>query len=209
MATKVKICGITRIEDALAAQSLGADALGFVFYAPSPRNVSMDVAAEISSQLSPFTTRVGLFVNPEKDFVEEVLAKVDLDLLQFHGDEDDGFCASFGRPHMKARRVESLEDVHEAWRSHPRARAILFDAKIEGLYGGTGASFDWKILKESSSQLKARPWVLAGGLNPGNIGEAIRITGAESVDVSGGVESSKGVKDHAKMAEFIANAKKA
>lgn len=204
---RVKICGITRLEDALAAVAAGADAIGFVFYAPSPRHVSPAVAAGIVRQLPPFVTTVGLFVNPSVEEVEVVLRTVPLSLLQFHGDEDDAFCARFGRPWIKALAVQPGSDVAGLIAAHPGASGILLDAWHPQLRGGTGERFDWSLFPRNGG----KPLVLAGGLDPGNVAEAIRATAPYAVDVSGGVEAlaadgsaRKGIKDAGLIRSFIA-----
>ena len=182
--TRVKICGITRIEDMHAAVAAGADAIGLVFYAPSSRAVSIARAAEIVAGTPAFVTTVGLFVDPSVDEVEAVLDQVPLDMLQFHGDEPEAFCRAFRRPYIKAIRMRdgvNLDDQARAWSS---ARGLLLDAYVQGVPGGTGQTFDWSRLPERLS----RPLILAGGLNPDNVGEAIVTARPWAVDVSGGVE---------------------
>ncbi len=202
---RVKICGITCLEDALLACSLGADALGFVFYAGSPRHVSAAQAQAIVAQLPPFVTAVGLFVNADKAFVAEVLAEVPLDLLQFHGDETPAYCQQFQRAYIKAVRVDGLAAIEAAMTAYPDARALLFDAHVDGSYGGTGQAFDWTLLPKKLNV----PWVLSGGLNVHNIEGAVLATQATAVDVSSGVERDKGIKCPEKMAKFIRGAKRA
>ena len=199
MTTRVKICGITRCEDAQAAAAAGADAIGLVFFSGSPRCVTARQAADIVRDLPAFVSVVGLFVNASAAEVEAVLAQVPLDLLQFHGDETAVFCRRFQRPYVKAIRVQAAADIQAACAAYPDARALLFDAYHEAAYGGTGQVFDWQMLPETLS----RPWILAGGLNPANIGQAVRQTRAPAVDVSGGVEQHKGIKDAVKIKQFI------
>ena len=201
---RIKICGITRVEDALAAAEAGADAIGLVFYAPSPRAVTAVQAADIIAALPPFVTTVGLFVDAEPDYVREVLGQVPLDVLQFHGDESDTYCRQFGRPFLKAVRVQwadQLADVASRW---PGASGILLDSYKPGVPGGTGEVFDWTLVP-----LK-REWnlVLAGGLTAGNVHQAIREMRPWAVDVSGGVEASKGIKDVAKINAFVQEVKR-
>lgn len=203
---RVKVCGITRIEDARAAVAAGADALGFVFYAPSPRHVAAPAAAAIVRGLPPFVTTVGLFVNATADEVRAVLAVVPLALLQFHGDEDNAFCAQFGRPFIKALAVRDGADVQVALAAFPDACGLLLDAWHPDLRGGTGAAFDWRLFPSHSD----RPLILAGGLTPDNVAEAVRLTRPYAVDVSGGVEAlaadgapRKGIKDAARIQAFI------
>lgn len=205
---RIKICGITRIADALAAAKAGADAIGLVFYDGSPRHVTIETARQIVAALPPFVSVVGLFVNADSAQVTEVLQQVPLDMLQFHGDEDAEFCRSFHRPYIKAVRVKDTADITAALHDHPDARALLFDAYCADAYGGTGQCFDHSLLPTQID----RPWILAGGLNPDNIAHAICQTHAQAVDVSGGVEHAKGIKDAAKIAalvEAVRNAQKA
>lgn len=199
MRTRVKICGITCLEDADAAIKVGADALGFVFYAPSKRYIEPERAAEIIRQLPPFVTSVGLFVNAETTLLESVLKQVPLDLLQFHGDETNSDCVRTGRPFIKALRVQPGLDLLEAFAAFPDARGILLDAYRPGVPGGTGEVFDWELIPASI----AGRITLAGGLEPGNVGRAIETVCPYAVDVSGGVEAQPGLKDHDKMAAFV------
>lgn len=197
--TRIKICGITRIEDGLAAVRLGADAVGLVFYAPSPRAVTPAQARAIVDALPPFVTTVGLFVNAEASEVRDVLAAVPLQLLQFHGDETPQFCSGFDRPFLKALRVRAGVDLLQCALDFRQARGLLLDAFVEGLRGGTGATFDWSLIPR---QLPL-PVVLSGGLEPGNIEAAVRAVRPWAVDVSSGVESAKGIKDAVKIEQFI------
>ena len=202
MTTKIKICGIRRIEDGLAAADLGADAIGLVFYEKSPRAVSIDQAAAIVAALPPFITSVGLFVNATQEEVLAVLKKVPLSLLQFHGDETAAYCDSVGHPYIKALRVRPDLDIRAAVSDYDSARGILLDTYQSGVPGGTGQTFDWSCVPEG---LK-KPIILAGGLSPDNVAEAISAVSPYAIDVSGGVESAKGLKDHDKMAAFFAAA---
>ncbi|MBI5461265.1 MAG: phosphoribosylanthranilate isomerase [Gammaproteobacteria bacterium] len=197
--TRVKICGITRPEDGLEAARLGADAIGLVFYAPSPRAVSLERAAEIAAALPPFVTRVGLFVDAQPAEIEAVLAAVRLDLLQFHGDETEAECARFGYPYLKAVSMRPGRDIAAALRDYPSASGFLLDAYHPAVPGGSGECFDWERVPTG----RARPIVLAGGLTPDNVAEAVRRVRPYAVDVSSGVEAAKGIKDATKMAEFI------
>jgi phosphoribosylanthranilate isomerase len=197
--TRVKICGITNAEDALTAVSLGADAIGLVFFEGSPRNVTVSQAAEIAKALPPFVTVVGLFVNAEADFIEQAVQQVGLDLIQFHGDELPEECIRFKRPFIKAVRVKSDTNLVQYAADFSAAKALLLDAYAEGMAGGTGLVFDWKLIPKGLS----KPVILAGGLNTGNVSNAIRQVQPYAVDVSGGVESAKGIKDAAKIAAFI------
>ncbi len=199
MTPRIKICGFTRPEDAAAATELGADAVGLVFYEKSKRAVNIETAQRIVRALPPFVGVVALFVNEEAARIEEILAQVPIDIIQFHGDEPPEFCRRFARPYIKAVRVQNTADIIAALETYPDARAVLFDAHIEGEYGGTGHSFDWRMLPQNLNG----HWILSGGLTPDNVAEAVRITGAQTVDVSSGVESAAGIKSVAKMAEFI------
>jgi phosphoribosylanthranilate isomerase len=197
--TRVKICGITRAQDALEAVKQGTDAIGLVFYPKSPRNVSASQAAEIVSKIPAFITVVGLFVDAEPAFVQEVLSVVRLDLLQFHGDETASQCRQYSRPYMKAIRVKSDTNLVQYAADYADAKALLLDAFAEGVPGGTGLVFDWSLIPQNFPL----PIVLAGGLNAENVGVAIEQVRPYAVDVSGGVEASKGIKDAAKIAAFM------
>jgi phosphoribosylanthranilate isomerase len=204
MRTRIKICGLTRSQDVLDAVRAGADAVGFVFYPPSPRAVSLQQARELCALLPPFVTSVGLFVNEAPERVRKILAEVPLDLLQFHGDEDPAYCESFGRPYMKAARVRAGFDLLNYAARYPGACGLLVDAWVDA-YGGGGEVFDWNLLPESNSV----PLVLAGGLNAANVGEAIRRVRPWAVDVSSGVEAGKGIKDRVLMEAFVAGVQEA
>jgi len=205
MAVRVKICGITRLQDLHAACDAGADALGFVFYEKSPRHLAIDSAAMLVRALPPFVQSVGLFVNAEPAFIERVLRAVPLDLLQFHGDETPADCMRYGRPWIKAVRVNRDTDLLECAADFDAARGLLLDAYVAGVPGGTGERFDWSLIPPHLS----RPIVLSGGLTPGNVAEAVRRVRPWAVDVSSGVEAEKGIKDAHKIARFIAKAKEA
>lgn len=194
-----KICGITRIEDALAAAEAGADAIGLVFYAKSPRAVSIQQARDIVAALPAFVTTVGLFVNASRGELNEILDAVALDLLQFHGDETPADCESFHRPYIKALRVQSGDDIALLAAPYASARGILLDTFVSGVPGGTGAAFDWSLVPHDLSQ----PVILAGGLSADNVQAAIKQVRPYAVDVSGGVEASKGIKDAAKIRAFM------
>lgn len=204
MPIRVKICGITQLSNALDAIELGADALGLVFYQPSPRAVSLEQAAEIANNLPPFVTRVGLFVDAEPDYIASVLEKVELDLLQFHGKETLAECERFNRPYIKAIRVKDEQSVIEAQNQYTSAKALLLDTYKPGVPGGTGDTFDWQLIPNSVN----KPIILAGGLNPENVVDAINTVKPFAVDVSGGVESSKGIKNKQLMAAFIKEVKR-
>lgn len=204
-AVRSKICGITRIEDALAAVEAGADAIGFVFYAKSPRAVTVQQARAIIQALPPFVTTVGLFVNASRCELGEILDAVPLDLLQFHGDEAVEDCEGWHRPYIKALRVKAGDDIAAAVDAYPSASGVLLDTYVEGVPGGTGEAFDWSLIPQGLS----KPLILAGGLTPENVAGAVARVKPYAVDVSGGVEASKGIKDHAKIHAFIKAVRKA
>ncbi len=202
--TRIKICGITRVEDALAAAYSGADALGLVFYDKSLRYVNLKQAALLAAAIPPFVTLVGLFVNASAEAVYEILQHVPLDVLQFHGEEEPKFCAQFDRPYLKAVRVKNGVDLVQCAARYKDAQGLLLDAFIEGTYGGTGISFDWTLIPHNLP----RPVVLSGGLHVNNVVDAIKQVRPWAVDVSSGVEAAKGIKDAAKIAAFINEVKK-
>jgi phosphoribosylanthranilate isomerase len=197
--TRIKICGITRICDLDAAVRAGADAVGFVFYPPSPRALATEVAAELARRMPPFVARVGLFVNAEPASVREVLRAVPVDILQFHGEEDANYCEQFGLPYLKVARVRPELDLLEFARAYPSAQGLLLDAWVEA-YGGMGRSFDWSLIPDDLPL----PIVLSGGLHAGNVAEAVGKVHPWAVDVSSGVEAAKGIKDADKIATFVA-----
>ncbi len=203
--TRIKICGIGCVADALAAASAGADAIGLIFYAPSPRSVNIDQAVAIASALPPFVSTVALFVNAAATAVNEVIVRLRPAILQFHGDEDPIYCGQFGLPYLKAVRIGDgigADDLLEYAERYIGAKALLLDAFSRGLYGGSGECFDWRVIPE---QLR-RQIVLSGGLQPANVAEAIRMIRPYAVDVSSGVEmqhGAKGSKDHARIRHFI------
>jgi len=196
---RVKICGITRVEDGLACARLGADAIGLVFYAPSPRHVSVEQARAIMAELPPFVTTVGLFVDAAPAEVHALLAQLPLDLLQFHGNETPEYCRGFGRPYLKAARVKPGTDLVQYASAYPDAKGLLLDAHVEGVAGGTGQAFDWNLIP---ARLPL-PVILSGGLSAANVTEAIRRVQPAAVDVSSGVEATKGIKDADKIAAFM------
>ncbi|MDP2824527.1 MAG: phosphoribosylanthranilate isomerase [Sulfuritalea sp.] len=205
--TRIKICGITREQDLAAAVAGGADALGFVFYAPSPRHVTPRRAAQLMAHVPAFVTKVGLFVNESAQTVRAVLAQTPLDLLQFHGDEDAAYCSRFGKPWIKAARMKPGFDLLEyasAFAGAPGVSGLLLDAHVEG-YGGGGKTFDWSLIPQSLPL----PVILSGGLHPGNVAEAVRVVRPWAVDVSSGVEAARGIKDAQKITEFIAGVRNA
>jgi len=189
--TRVKICGITQVEDAVVAASLGVDAIGLVFYAKSPRNVSLEQARAICEVLPGFVTTVALFLNPDDSLVKQVISEVDIDLLQFHGTETASFCESFAKPYVKALGVSGESNLLELIGSYASARSVLLDSHVHGAAGGTGETFDWLSIPE---QLKQKI-ILAGGLKPDNVAQAIQQVRPYAVDLSSGVESAPGIKD--------------
>jgi len=207
MGTRIKICGITRLEDGLAAARAGADAIGLNFWAGTPRAVQVPQAQAIVRALPPFISVVGLFVDPTADEVNAIIGAVPLHALQFHGHEPATFCRAFGRPYLKAIAVDASVDLLESVAPYDDAAGLLFDAPpLEGMPGGTGRSFDWSRLPEALP----RPLVLSGGLNAGNVARAIRLVRPWAVDVSSGVDASAadgrprpGIKDPAKIAAFV------
>ncbi len=196
---RTKICGITRVEDARAAIDAGADALGFVFYQASPRYIAPLPAQEIIRQLAPFPAKVGLFVDPDREYVSAVLETVRLDIIQFHGDEEPGFCRSFDRPYIKAVKMKRDIDLQEMCRHYADAAALLLDSYSETAHGGTGTCFDWSLIPAELS----KSIILAGGLTVTNVGRAIAAYKPYAVDVSSGVELDEGIKDKDKMTAFI------
>ncbi len=202
MRTRVKICGITRCEDARLAVDAGADAIGLVFYEKSPRFVNIELAAEISRVIPAFVSRVALFKDAEQQMIESVLEQVETDLIQFHGSETADDCEQFNRPYIKAIGMKGTE--HDAdflitsAESYQSAKALLLDGHAPGEAGGTGESFDWALIASVD-----KPIILAGGLTPDNVKQAINLVHPFAVDVSSGVESSPGVKDKDKIAAFM------
>jgi phosphoribosylanthranilate isomerase len=201
--TRVKICGITRTQDAAAAARAGADAIGLVFYPPSPRYLSVERAREIRDALPPFVQTVALFVNADAAQVSQVIGRVHPAMLQFHGEEAPQFCAQFGLPYVKACRVKPGTPAIEYLRPFSDAAAWLFDSHVPE-YGGVGESFDWSLIPATD-----KPVILSGGLSAANVSAAVRQVKPWGVDVSTGVESAKGVKDAAKIAAFIAEVRNA
>jgi phosphoribosylanthranilate isomerase len=199
MRTRVKICGVTRVEDALAAARVGADAIGLVFVDKSPRHVSLDLAAAICREMPPFVSTVGLFVDVDAAQVRAVLGRVPLDLLQFHGAEAPEFCRQFHRPYIKAIAMREDADLHAAARTYPDAAGLLLDAHVADVAGGSGRTFDWSRVPHDLG----RPVIVAGGLTPQNVAHAVRQVRPYAVDVSSGVEQKPGIKDARKIAAFI------
>ena len=195
---RIKVCGLTRAEDVRAAVAAGVDAIGLVFYADSPRHVTIEEAAALCREIPPFVTVVGLFVNASRAEVHRVIEQVPLNLLQFHGDETLEQCEGFGLPYLRAARVRPGVDLLEFATQFPSARALLLDTWTP-TYGGSGESFDWSLVPSSCPL----PVILSGGLNPDNVAEAIRQVRPVAVDVSSGVESAKGIKDANKIRAFV------
>lgn len=199
MRTRVKICGITTVADGLVAARHGADAIGLIFYPPSPRLVTLERAHEIASSLPAFVARVAVFVNPAGADVEAVIRACRPDLLQFHGEEPAEFCRGFGVPYLRALRVRAGVDLLESLAPFGDAAGWLLDAYRQELYGGTGEAFDWDLVPRGLT----RPVILSGGLDAANVGAAVRRVRPWAVDVSSGVEAAKGVKDERRIAEFM------
>lgn len=199
----VKVCGITRVEDALAAVRYGADAIGFVFWSQSPRSVAPAQAREIASRLPPFVSTVGVYVDPSSDWVEETSDSVGLSLLQFHGEESPDFCSQFRLPYIKALRVRKGMDLLQYSKLYQSARGLLLDTYTAGMPGGTGQVFDWDLIPKDFPL----PLVLSGGLNPDNVVPAIKQVQPWAVDVSSGVEIAKGIKDVNKISAFMQGVK--
>lgn len=199
MVTRVKICGITRIEDATVAVQAGAHAIGLVFYEHSPRYISVEQAKMISAKLPPFVTTVGLFVNASANYIDQIISSVNLNLLQFHGEEPPAFCAQFDLPYIKAVRVRPGDNLLKYAVEYKNAKGLLLDTFIEGTHGGTGVSFDWNLIPQDF----VMPIILSGGLNTENVANAIKQVKPYAVDVSSGVEATKGIKDANKIASFI------
>src|SRR5690554_280782 len=202
MKTRVKICGLTRVEDIKAAVASGADAIGLVFYQPSPRAVTIEQAEILARHIPAFVSLVGLFVNPLEAQVRDVLKRIPLDLLQFHGDESSGFCGQFERRWIKAVRVQRAGQIEKAFNDYQLASGLLVDAWDPVRFGGTGQSFNWDLIPPE----RTLPLILAGGLSSDNVFGAVKKVRPWAVDVSGGVEKSKGIKDIEKMSEFIKEA---
>ena len=204
MRTRIKICGITRPEDGLIAAHAGADAIGLVFYPPSPRAVTIEQAQAIVEQLPPFVTVVGLLVNEPREKIQQILQQVPIDLLQFHGDETPAMCEGYGRPWIKAVRMREGIDLTATAEVYAGARGLLLDAYEPNRPGGTGCLFDWqRIPTELAGHI-----ILAGGLNPDNVETAVRTVRSWAVDVSGGVETAKGIKGAEKITAFIRGVKR-
>lgn len=197
--TRIKVCGVTRPEDARAIAEAGADAIGLVFHPPSGRAIEIETALAVVAALPPFVTTVGLFLDPDAERVRSIIDGVGVDLLQFHGSETAGFCSGFGRPYIKAAAMAGGDDPAAVAGNHPRARGILADSHATGQAGGTGKAFAWEQLpRERGYRL-----ILAGGLTPDNVAEAVRRLRPDAVDVSSGVEREPGIKDVDRVRRFI------
>ena len=199
MRTRVKICGFTQVQDAVAAANLGVDAIGLVFYPPSPRNVNINRAIEIVNALPAFVTIVALFVDESEVQIREVLSKLPIGCIQFHGDEPAEACGIYNKPYIKAIRMKPGLDVLEIANKYHDASALLLDAYHPGIKGGSGSRFDWDLIPKQCSL----PVILAGGLQADNVKQAVESVRPYALDVSSGVEGSKGIKDVAKMAAFV------
>lgn len=199
--TRVKICGITSCSDAQLASDYGADAIGLVFYPPSPRCVAIEQAEKIVKSLPPFTSSIALFVNAQREEINSVLNQVEVDIIQFHGDESAQFCRSFNRPYIKAVRMKDGLDLYSVEKKYACARGLLLDTYKKGVPGGTGESFNWDKVPSDLT----KPIILAGGLAAENVAQAIQQVQPYAVDVSGGLEASRGKKDRLKIAAFMAN----
>lgn len=199
MRTRVKICGFTRVEDALAASRLGVDAIGLVFYPPSARHVDIETAAAIARALPAFVSVVALFVDAEPAHIHAVLSQVRIDCLQFHGDESPEACRGYGKTYIKAIRMQPGVNIAELQRQYHDAAGLLLDAYHPGVQGGTGSAFDWDLIPQDTDL----PIILAGGLAPENAKQAVQQVRPYALDVSSGVEVAKGIKDATKMAAFI------
>lgn len=197
--TRIKICGVTRPDDARAIAEAGADAIGLVFHPPSRRSIDIETAVAVMAALPPFVTTVGLFLDPDAQRVRAVVEGTGVDLLQFHGSETADFCSGFGRPYIKAAAMADNDDPVVIAEAHPRARGILVDSHAAGEAGGTGRAFAWERLSEQ----RACRLILAGGLTPDNVAEAIRQVRPDAVDVSSGVEQEPGIKEGSRVRRFI------
>lgn len=198
MRTRVKVCGITRQQDALCAINMGADAIGLVFYSPSPRAVSIEQAQTIVENIPPFVSVVALFVDAPPHEVFYCIQKVRIDMLQFHGDESASYCEQFNKPYLKAIRMRNDIDLVTMAKQYASASALLLDSYLPGIPGGTGQTFNWSMIDKIDKAI-----ILAGGLTVENVAMAIKQVQPYAVDVSGGVEQSKGIKDHNKISAFM------
>ena len=199
MSIRVKVCGITRVEDALTAIRLGANAIGFIFWDKSARYIDPNEARKIVMALPPFVSVVGVYVDPSSEWVEETCSIAGLNLLQFHGDELPEFCSQFPLPYIKAVRIRSGIDLLQYATQYSSSNGLLLDSYVEGIPGGTGRTFEWSLIPENLSL----PLILSGGLHPENVCAAIRKAKPWAVDVSSGVEITKSIKDEDKIAAFM------
>jgi len=200
---RIKLCGMTRPEDAAFASELGADAIGMIFYAKSARNVSISQAEQIAKEVNPLCSIVAVVVNPQAQYLRDILAHLPISVIQFHGDESVDFCEQFQRPYIKAVRMRDGTDLAALRLEYARARALLLDSFDPNLVGGTGKPFDWSVLDMNLNQTDGPNIMLAGGLTPENIVEAVTRTGISNVDVNSGIESAPGIKDAKKMREVM------
>lgn len=196
---RVKMCGMTRSEDIAHAVHLGVDAIGLIFYSKSPRCISINQAKILLKDLPAFVDSVAVLVNPGRDFVQEVIEELPIQILQFHGDEQAQFCQQFNIPFIKAVHADSKESIHQAARDYAFARALLLDTPSVSVRGGTGCTFDWNIIPKN----EAKPYILAGGLDESNVFEAIKVCHPYAVDLCSGIEIEPGIKDHRKMSRFM------
>jgi phosphoribosylanthranilate isomerase len=199
MKTRIKFCGLTREQDVQNAVTLGVDALGFVFVKSSGRYIDVNTAKNIMSKVPPFVIKVGLFMGAQVSDIEQVLKQVKLNLLQFHGDETEEFCSQFAMPYLKAVPMSSTSSVKDFCDQYTTATGFVLDSHAQGQMGGSGEQFSWNEVPTNLN----KPIILAGGLNPENVAKAIRVVRPYAVDVSSGIETSKGIKDPAKMEQFI------
>lgn len=207
MSIRIKLCGMRRPQDAALASSLGADAVGMIFYDKSARNVSISQAQEVISELNALCSPVAVLVDPEAKFVEKLLSQLDIQLIQFHGDEPAAFCEQFKMPYIKAVRMKEGIQLSDIRKQYAGARALLLDTFDKTLVGGTGRIFDWNLLDVTQSGLQRSDLILAGGLEPENMADAIQQTGIRTLDVNSGIETAPGVKNHDKMREIMVIAK--
>ena len=203
MKTRIKFCGMTRQQDIQTAIALGVDALGFVFVESSARNIDIETAMSLTQKIPPFVVKVGLFMNSQATEIENVINNVKLNLLQFHGDEEEPFCKQFGMPYLKAVPMASTLSLSEFCQAYSSATGFLLDSHAKGEMGGSGKQFSWRKIPENID----KPMILAGGLSAENVAEAIRIVRPYAVDVSSGIETSKGIKDPVKMRQFVKEVK--
>ena len=203
MPVRIKFCGMTRPQDAALASDLGADAVGMIFFDKSARNITLTQAERIIDAINPLCSPVAVVVNPETGFVEEMLSRLDLHLIQFHGDESPEFCEQFSIPYIKAVRIREDTRLPELQEQYSGARALLLDTYDRKLVGGTGRAFNWELLQRENAYLSRPQLILAGGLGPDNVVDAVRHTGVATLDVNSGVESEPGVKDQDKNRDVV------